>query len=29
MQLKAPSAASGLKILSDLEIGTLLDSTLD
>lgn len=29
MQLKAPSAVSGLKILSDLEIGTLLDSTLD
>ena len=29
MQSKGPVAASGLRVLSDLQIGTLLDSTLD
>ena len=29
MQSKGPVAVSGLRVLSDLQIGTLLDSTLD
>ena len=29
MRSKGPVAASGLRVLSDLQIGTLLDSTLD